>query len=346
MGGGRDSAYSANSAERSGPIQVESIDKKNQPDERSSLDLMEREIGSQPEKLALYASESRRTRDRRYQDPSKIVFTGSGDSYSASLFAHYLSRGIAAASDPYELLLAPEECKNKTVVITSVSGRTRANVELAKQLKSIARNRIAITANPISPLAKGCDQVIRLPYTSAGSVTPGTLSFTLTILTVASMIQRLPNLHRLENLEARAKTGAQRVKTISQKFLFIGAGVGYALAAYGAFKIHEILGQQAEYEHTEQVGHSKLFSLRKTDNIVCFATPNDRETFDLSRELTRSGFHSHLISSNDVDPVLAGLEGAFAFQHLALNLARRGGLKEVAFLSDRKMLNLSTRLIY
>ena len=323
-----------------------SIDRKNRPVERSSLDLMEEEIGSQAEKLASYASELKRSRVRRYADPSKIVFTGAGDSYAASLFAHYLSHGIATASDPYELLLAPEVCKNKTVVITSVSGKTRANVELAKRLKSVARNRVAVTANPMSALAKECDRVIRLPYASLGSVTPGTLSFTLTILTVASMIRQLPSLRGLEKLDARAKTWARHVKTISQKFLFIGVGVAYALAAYGAFKIHEILGQQAEYEHTEQVGHSKLFSLGKTDNIVCFATPDDPETFDLSRELTKRGFHSHLISSKDVDPALAALEGAFAFQHLALNLARREGLKEVAFLTDRKMLDLSSRLIY
>ena len=346
MVGGQDFAYNANGAERSGPIQVESIDKKSRPVERSSLDLMEEEIGSQAEKLASYASDLRRSRVRGYVDPSKIVFTGAGDSYAASLFAHYLSHGIAKATDPYELFLAPQMCENKTVVITSVSGKTRANVELARRLKSIARNRIAITANPMSALAKECDRVVRLPYASAGSVTPGTLSFTLTILTVASVIGHLSSLDSLEKLEARAKTWARRVKTFSQKFLFIGTAVGHALAAYGAFKIQEILGQQSEYEHTEQVGHSKLFSLRKTDNIVCFATPNDRETSDLSRELTKSGFHSHLISSKDVDPVLAGLQGAFAFQHLALNLARSSGLKEVAFLTDRKMLDLSSRLIY
>lgn len=346
MVGGRDFAYSANSAERSGPMQVESIDKKSRPVERSSLYLMEEEIRYEAEHLASYASELGRTRVGQYVEPSKIVFTGAGDSYAASLFAHYLSQGIAKASDPYELLLAPEACKNKTVVIASVSGKTRANIELARRLKSIARNRVAITANPMSALAEECDQVIRLPYTSSGAVTPGTLSFTLTILAVASMIQELPSLHGLKKLEARAKTWARDVKTVSQKFLFIGTGVGYAVSGYGAFKIHEILGQHAEYEHTEQVGHSKLFSLRKTDNIVCFATSNDQETFDLSRELKKSGFHSHLISSKDDDSVLAGLEGAFAFQHLALDLARRGGLKEVAFLTDRKMLDLSTRLIY
>lgn len=346
MVGGPDFAYSVNNAERSGPIQVESIDKKNRRVEHSSLDLIEEEIGSQAEQLSSYSSELRRTRGRRYVDPSKIVFTGAGDSYAASLFGHSLSHGIATASDPYELLLAPEVCKNKTVVITSVSGKTRANVELARRLRSVARNRVAVTANPMSALAKECDQVIRLPYASPGSVTPGTLSFTLTILTVASMIGQLPTLRSLKKLEARAKTWARNAKTISQKFLFIGAGVGYAVAAYGAFKIHEILGAQAEYEHTEQVGHSKLFSLKKTDTIVCFATPHDQETFDLSRELTKSGFHSHLISSKDDDPVLAGLEGAFALQHLALNLARRKGLKEVAFLTDRKMLDLSSRLIY
>lgn len=324
---------------------MESIDSKNQPSNPSPLDLMEREVEAQIRELPQFTSVLRQD-NKGHPDPSKMVFTGSGDSYAASLFAHYLSNGTATAGDPYELFLAPLICKNKTVYITSVSGRTRANVRLAKLLKSIARNRVAITANLTSPLVKECDQVIQLPYTSPGAITPGTLAFSLSLLAVASRIRRLPDIPNLAKLEARAKAWASLTNMRSKKFLFVGTGMGYALASYGAFKIHEVLGVQADYEHTEQVGHSKLFSLNKMNEVICYASSHDRRTSELSQRLGKAGLDSQLLTSREKDPILAGLEYAFSSQHLALNLGRRARLEQVAFLADRKLLRLSNSLIY
>jgi fructoselysine-6-P-deglycase FrlB-like protein len=326
---------------------VESIDKQRVATSNSSIGLMQKEMEDQILELPAFASALRRRDEGGNIDPSEMVFTGSGDSYAASLFAHHLSKGRALAEDPNDLTLAPEACQGKIVFIISVSGRTRANILLARRVKRIARRRVAISANPVSLLARECDETIPLPYRRNEPITPGTLSFTLSLLAIASRIKPLPTLPKLQKMSARARKWAQeaRIHLISN-FLFLGSGVGYALAAYGAFKIQEVIGERAEYDHAEQLGHSKLFSVRKPDNILCIALGPDKKTSNVSRTLVNNDFNAHLLASDAEDLVVAGLEAAFSIQQLALRLAKRKRLREVAFLTDRKRLALSSRLIY
>src|SRR6266568_7101738 len=127
---------------------------------------MAEEISNQTQDLPSFASQLRKTNFPNLK-PSTLIFAGSGDSYSASVFAQELSRGRAVASDPYELMRNIERTKGKNLVIVSVSGKTRANIELARRAKRFARRRIAITAYPDSPLAKESDQVLPLEYRRA-----------------------------------------------------------------------------------------------------------------------------------------------------------------------------------
>ncbi|OLE90279.1 MAG: hypothetical protein AUF79_10725 [Crenarchaeota archaeon 13_1_20CM_2_51_8] len=314
----------------------------------SSLDAMEQEIHNQVEDLPAFARELGEYDRFRNPDPSSMIFTGSGDSLASSLFAHYLSQMQASAADPYELQLHPKGAKSKTVFITSVSGKTRTNIQLARKVKGIAKKRVAITANPSSLLAKECDDVIRLRYRSPGILTSGTASFSASLLAVASPIRRLPKLDSLPVVERRAAEWARGLRVHPRGgFLFVGSGTGYALAMYAAFKIHEVLGLSAQYQHTEQLGHSQLFSLqRKTDNLLFLSPSSDKKTSEVFRILSKNGFNAYLLKSGAADPILAALQVMFCLQHLALNLGRKMGLQECAFLTDKKRLALSSRLIY
>src|SRR6266550_3439835 len=138
---------------------------------------MEQEIHNQVEDLPAFARELGKDDRFRNLDPSRIIFTGSGDSFACSLFAHYLSQMQAFSADPFELRLYPQVSRNKTVFITSISGKTRTNIQLARKVKVVAKKRVAITANSKSPLAKECDDVIQLRYRSLGILTSGTARF-------------------------------------------------------------------------------------------------------------------------------------------------------------------------
>jgi len=315
---------------------------------KSSLEAMEEEIHNQTEDLPVFASELGKDHRFRNLDPSSIIFTGSGDSLASSLFAHYLSKMQAFAADPYELQLHPKVAKNKTIFITSVSGKTRTNIQLARKVKGVAKKRIAITANSKSPLAKECDDLIHLRYRSLGIITSGTASFSVTLLAVASLIHRLPKLDSLPVVERRAAEWARGLRVHPNgEFLFVGSGTGYSLAMYAAFKIHEVLGLSAQYQHTEQLGHSQLFSLQeKSDNLLFLSPSSDKKTSEVFRALSKSGFNAHLLKSGAADPIPAALQVIFCLQHLALYLGRKTGLQECAFVTDKKRLALSSRLIY
>jgi fructoselysine-6-P-deglycase FrlB-like protein len=306
------------------------------------------EIRNQIEDLPAFASELGKDHRFRLLDPSRMIFTGSGDSYASSLFAHYLCGMRAFAADPFELQLSPRVTKDKTLFITSVSGKTRTNIRLARKVKGLAKKRVAITANPESPLAKKCDDVIQLRYRSSGIPTSGTASFSATLLAVASLIRQLPKLDSLPVMEPRAAEWARSLRVNPRgEFLFIGSGTGYSLAMYAAFKIHEVLGLPAHYQHTEQVGHSQLFSIReKSDNLLFLSPTSEKKTSEVFRLLSKSGFNTYLLKSDRRDPILGTLQVMLCLQHLALNLGRKMGLQECAFLRDKKRLALSSRLIY
>jgi glucosamine 6-phosphate synthetase-like amidotransferase/phosphosugar isomerase protein len=149
-------------------------------------------------------------------------------------------------------------------------------------------------------------------------------------------------------MERRAAAWARRLLVHPRgQLLFIGSGIGYSLAMYAAFKIHEVLGMSAQYQHTEQLGHSQLFSIReKSDNLVFLTPSSDEKTSEVYRALSKSGFNAYLFKSAARDPILGALEVMFCLQHLALYLGRRTGLEECAFVTDKKRLALSSRLIY
>jgi fructoselysine-6-P-deglycase FrlB-like protein len=309
---------------------------------------MEQEIHNQVEDLPAFARELGKYDRFRNLDPSSMIFTGSGDSLASSLFAHYLSEMQAFAADPYELQLYPRMTKNKTLFITSISGKTRTNIQLAKRVRGLAKKRIAITANPESPLAKECDDVIRLRYRGPGILTSGTASFSASLLAAASLIRRLPKLDSLRMMERRSAEWARRLRVQPNgEFLFVGSGTGYALAMYTAFKIHEVLGITAQYQHSEQLGHSQLFSLHKeSDNLLFLSPSSDKKTSEVFRVLSNNGFRAYLLTGSAADPVLAALQVMFCLQQQALYLGRKMGLQECAFVTDKKRLALSSRLIY
>jgi fructoselysine-6-P-deglycase FrlB-like protein len=350
MAGGPDSTSNASNAGRNGPTQVASIGKSQQRTlgKTSSLDAMEQEIRNQVEDLPSFARELGKYDRFRNLDPSRMIFTGSGDSFASSLFAHYLSEMQAFAADPFDLQLYPQVSKNKIVFIISVSGKTRTNIQLARKVKGLAKERVAITANPESLLAKECDDLIQLRYRSPGILTSGTASFSASLLAVASLIRRLPKLDSLRTMDRQAAEWARRLRVHRRgEFLFVGSGTGYSLAMYAAFKIHEVPGLPAQYQHTEQLGHSQLFSLQeKSDNLLFLSPSSDKKTSEVYRALSKSGFNAHLLKSDRRDPILGTLQVMFCLQHLVLNLGRKMGLKECAFVTDKKRLALSSRLIY
>jgi fructoselysine-6-P-deglycase FrlB-like protein len=304
---------------------------------------MEWEIENQKRDLAYYAAKLRKS--EKSLEPSSLVFTGSGDSLGCAFFGQALSEGKSIAAEPFELTLYPEMFEEKTLVMISVSGRTKANIRLAKFARKFARNRIAITANPNSPLAKLCDRTITLEYEKLGILTAGTVSFTSCLLALSSLLGKLPPTLELNKQNKRARRWSKTATRLRKNTIFVGSGLSRGLAAYGAFKMHEVLGYKADHEFPGQLGHSRLFSLRRRlDSIVCIGS--DKQTVDLYRKLSKAGFSALSIRSKTRNRLVASLEIVFHLQYLVLEEARGSQLTECAFLAEKKLLEMSNNLIY
>ena len=311
-----------------------------------SIQAMAEEISNQTQDLPRFASQLR-LKQLPKLERSSLVFAGSGDSYATAVFAQQLSNGEAGASDPYELLTNIQQVRGKNLVIVSVSGRTRTNIELAKKVKGVAANRIAITANNNSPLARECDETLHLSYRTAGILTSGTVSFTTSLLACAFLLGSLPKTVQAKTAvpeTARLTTDLKRVSEGS--FYFTGTGVNYALSHYGAAKINEVLGAKAEAVYPEQLGHAKLFAIdKKRDVTVCISSGRDK-AIETHRLFRKDDFRSSILVFPEGHVINRSLKTAIYLQQFVISLARGMGIKECAFLSDKNRLNLSNRMIY
>jgi len=76
----------------------------------------------------------------------------------------------------------------------------RTNIEAAKAARGVAKRMTAITSDAQSILAKTCDDLIKLDFRKTGELTPGTVSFTTTLLACCSRVRELtaiPDLRRV-----------------------------------------------------------------------------------------------------------------------------------------------------
>jgi fructoselysine-6-P-deglycase FrlB-like protein len=312
---------------------------------KMSIRAMEEEISNQAGDLPNFASQLRRRHLPRLK-LSSLVFAGSGDSYAAAVFAQELSRGEALASDPYELFTDIRRVRGKCLVIVSVSGRTRTNVQLARKAKGIATTRLAITANPESPLAKECDEILQLEYRTYRTITSGTISFTTSLLACAFLVGSIPGPAQVKKALSTPEQATNLVPAQRGTFVFTGSGVNYALALYGAAKMNEVLGARAEAVYPEQLGHSKLFSIDKEhDLIICLSNGLDKAG-QLHKLLRKSGFQSIILSSSENNRVLRSLKIAIYLQRLPLAIAKRRRMVECSFLAHLQRLKLSNKMIY
>ncbi len=279
----------------------------------------------------------------------EIVFTGSGDSWAASLFAKELDKDRANAEDPSELLASIRQARRKQLVIISISGRTWANIELAKTARKAKIKTIAVTANAVSSLAKNCDDSIVLGYPQRALLTSGTTSFTASLLACSKILRGLPSDLELNQATATgAAIWARKIRLRSEgKCIFVGSGSDRALAEYGACKIQEVLGSTAIGTFPEQVGHALLFSLNpSSDTIVCIDTVGSVAVKRLHDRLSKAGLRVYTVAVSGRDTLSKSIAASLYLQYLALTNAERMGLRECAFIRNKPLLKLSNDLIY
>jgi glucosamine--fructose-6-phosphate aminotransferase (isomerizing) len=296
------------------------------------------------------------------------LFVGSGDSHAAGLAAQYFSGSQAICCYPIDIIKNPSLVKRRNLFIVSISGNTQANIMAAKIAKKHgASNITAITARPSSRLAKSCDEMIELKYRNTGIATAGTISFTASMIKCISLITQLQLPSNLGEIYNRAeKQAKQAISKIDDKsnssssgggsisnscYFILGNGQLHAIAMYGSLKFNEVFGVRAMAYPTEEFCHSPLFSIQETDQaIVLGDNDNDNDNNNdssqkLSKRLNEEGFSSmHVGFKNKGIELL--LSATFFIQLVLLKLAQKYSLTSCHFLSNEKLLRVSSDFIY
>lgn len=284
---------------------------------------------------------------------NSCLFIGSGDSYIAGLSAQYFSNSHAICCYPIDIIKNPLLVKSRNLFIVSISGNTLANILAAKIAKKHGVSKItALTARPSSRLAKSCDQTIELKYRNTGIITAGTISFVASMIKCISLTIQLRLPSDLRKIYNRAETQAEQViskidnksRTSSSSYFILGNGQLHAIAMYGALKFNEVFGASAMVYPVEEFCHSPLFSIKETDQAIVLGD-NDDNNRKLSKRLNEEGFSSvHVRFKNTGIELL--LQATFFIQLLVLKLAQKYGLTSCHFLSNKKLLRVSSDFIY
>jgi fructoselysine-6-P-deglycase FrlB-like protein len=223
------------------------------------------------------------------------VLVGAGDSYAASLCASFLAGPSFLALDPYSLTESVDWAKGRPVYIISISGETLSSIELARALKSVAKDTVAITCNPKSRLAAAVDKVVELPFKPRGK-SPGVASFTLS-LAAALKVCGLDSDCEFEQVLSRAARESTRIRIADKRNVthFAGNNEAYAASIYGVAKIYELLGGRAQASLLEEFSHMPLFSLSTSDSVNVIESSEGHKGGRLYESLKEGGFASSLI---------------------------------------------------
>lgn len=273
----------------------------------------------------------------------ECVFVGSGDSYVAGLATRYF--GPCSCVYPTDLLANPSLAGNKTVFFVSMSGNTQANISAAEAVRKNCRT-VAITANPSSRLAEACDQVIHLNYTQLGK-TAGTVGFTSSLLACIMLATKGKTScpANLPDIYDKASQVADEIDT-SRSFVLLGDTFLLPAAMYFALKLNEVFGARAFAYPLEEFCHSPLFGLKDNDSVMILGTQGNEMGRRLSARLEQNSVCSRFFDCSSSSSIESLLYAVFLVQHMILKTARKLGLADCYFLSNKRLLEISSDFIY
>lgn len=268
-------------------------------------------------------------------EQSRAVFTGSGDSLAAAMLAEAFSDYRVRALDPRVIGRNPDAARDKSLYVVSVSGRTVANIRLARDCPVTA-----ITAVADSPLARAASRTIRLSFPNSDVLTAGSISFLNSALVCMSLVRPVSPSHTRRIMEGARRDAASAC--MGRRTYFVGNQHTFPVAMYAAAKAYEILGADAHYARTEQFAHMEIFSAREGDSV--FVLDDDAAAHDMAESLKDEG-----VSCTVIDPRLGSavsnmLYLIFYAQLLPLNHTA-GGTK-VHFMDADGLRKISDAAIY
>ena len=273
-----------------------------------------------------------------------LIFVGSGDSYVSGLIAEYLSHHKCKCYSPSDLFNS-QLSKDRVYCFVSVTGKTKANISVAKRAAQAGCKTVAITFNENSKLAQVCDKTIHPRLKRAHTPTAGFGSFvgnTVTCLQVSGIT--VPKKFKIwyQNAVKISQNVLDSLVLPADKVFLLGNNALYPIALYSSFQMAEFFGTVAIAHKLDDFCHSPIFGLKKSDNVWIFGQNEKRYRLGLEG----LGLLTSYIELYTSDELAQVFQSIFLVQKLMLLLAGRYGYTELQYLLKEDILKVSSDIIY
>lgn len=275
---------------------------------------------------------------------NNLIFVGSGDSYIAGLIAEYLTNRNCKCYSPSDLFNS-ELTKDSTYCFVSVTGKTKANISVAKRVSQAGSKSIAITFDENSKLAQVCDKIIHPKLNRQHTPTAGFGSFVanaVTCLQVAGIT--VPKKFDIwyQNAIKIAQNVLESLVLPEDTVFVLGNNILYPLALYTSFQLAEFFGTRAVAHKLEEFCHSPIFGIKSPDSVWILGQNESQ----VNQRLNMLGLRLSYFELYNPDILRQLFESIFFVQNLLLLLAQRKGLKELQYVTMKDVLKASSDIIY
>ena len=274
----------------------------------------------------------------------ECIYVGSGDSFVAGLIAEYLTQKCKCYS-PSDLINS-KLLEGKTYCFISVTGKTKANIELARRVKESGLKTAAITANENSRLAQVCDQVVPLNITKVKTPTGGFRTFVANVITCLQLLGiDIPNKFEYWHMNATQHSLklSESLKLPDDTVHIMGNNVLYPISLYASFQMTEFFGTTAVAHKMEEFCHSPIFGLKKTHHVWVLGQKEGHIYKRISKLAGRQISYFELYNEDIVSQIF---ESLFFVQNLILLLAKKYGYTELRYTVMKDVLKVSSDIIY
>ena len=272
------------------------------------------------------------------------VFVGSGDSYVAGLIAEYLTNHRCRCYSPSDLARS-SFLRDNAYCFISVTGRTKANIDVAKRARESGVKTIALTLNQESDLALTCNDVIPLKIAKINTPTAGFSTFLANVITCLQITGiDVPNDFRSwfkDAVNFSSQSLKDNIMPVDNAHI-LGNNLFYAISLYTSFQMAEFFGSNFGAHKLEEFCHSPIFGLKKSHDVWILGQNEE----PISQKLEKLGFRTLYFELYNQDIIAQLFKSIFFVQKLILLLARKCGYTELQYIVMKDVLKLSSEIIY
>ena len=272
------------------------------------------------------------------------IYVGSGDSYVAGLIAEFLTDYKCRCYSPSDLLKV-RFLEEKTYCFISVSGGTKANIELARRATKSGMRTIAVTFNQNSKLAQICKEIVPLKINAKHSPAAGIGTFVPTVITCMQIAGiKVPS--KFSKWQKKGiKMSLDLIDTIvlpKETLYLLGNKTLNAVALYASLKMSEFFCTTAVAHKLEEFCHSPIFGIKQSDHIWIMGQREEA----INNRLRKLGLHLSYVELYNQDVFTQVFVSIFFMQNLMLLLANKFGYNQIPYPLRQEILQASSDIIY